>query len=265
MTQTRLETAQSYGNYASVSHAILRNFNDRQPSSVRRRHNNAGVRGANEVADDVQAEDIQGEHSGTTILRWRGRLRGRFRGTRHHRGDLRHVGHWSVLISFPSTFLPLFSLYLSQFSPFFSLSLFRLSLPSFFDVCFQNTWFPYAHVRVILPPPVLIFRAWFPLVHFLVRARTGGVFPRLCVRLSNGGYTWLKQGIFYDAKERYGFGCSGSSGLGEKYRRTVCSFGKRLGGIFARMSEFEERFLATILNPAWSIAALLLLLYWFLG
>lgn len=50
------QTTQSYRNYAGESHSILRNFNDETPFSVRRRHNNTGVRRANEVADDIQAE-----------------------------------------------------------------------------------------------------------------------------------------------------------------------------------------------------------------
>ena len=83
-------------------HAILRNFNDHPTllSSVHRRHNNTGVRGADEVADDVQAEASQGEHSGASVVRRRGGLRGRFRRAGHHRGDLRHVCHWSVLFHF---------------------------------------------------------------------------------------------------------------------------------------------------------------------
>ena len=76
-------------------------------------------------------------------MRRRGGLRGRFRGAGHHRGDLRHVCHWSVLFHFR---FAVFAIDTSQlfeiefisiyFISFFSFSLFQFISSNFYYLVF---------------------------------------------------------------------------------------------------------------------------------
>lgn len=67
-------------------------------ASISRRYHHAGVRGAYAIADDAKAaEAAQGEYSGASVLRRRGRLRGGLGRARDDGGDLCHLGYRFVL------------------------------------------------------------------------------------------------------------------------------------------------------------------------